>query len=233
MTVLHDGVRQKNRERYHAAREQGHEDQMRAGLGDKADKDSQEDHQCRVVADPGRDVDGAEQESYDQKHAESPCEYARKVLTHNVFPKMFLHEMVGCEEQRGDHRKAQDAEKPERPLLVEEGKTLSLAAFLKETEKQRGDEKDDSGKQEYSYLSEVTPLLVMVSALALAPVPVQLEGILQPGRQRLGLREEPVNQQPRHHGEDEQRREKDHGLPREQSHHHEGLVADGGYHHRH
>ena len=120
MALLHDGVGQQDGERNDSACEQSHEDKVRPGLRNQAYHYGQQDHQGGVVTDPSRDVNEIEQETDDQKHPESPKEYARKVLADNVFPKMFLDKMIGGEKQGGQHDNAQRTENPESPLLIED-----------------------------------------------------------------------------------------------------------------
>lgn len=96
MAVLHDGIGQQDGERDDTAGEEGHKHKMLLDSG-IADHYRKQNHQSGVVADPSGDVDEIEQESDDQKHSESPKEYARKMLADNMFPKMFLNKMVGGE----------------------------------------------------------------------------------------------------------------------------------------
>lgn len=105
MAVLHDGIGKQDGERNDTAGEQGHKDKMRAGFRNQADHYRKQDHQSGVVADPSGYIDEIEQDSDAQKHPESPGEYARKMLADNMFPKMFLDEVVGGEKQRPQHYK--------------------------------------------------------------------------------------------------------------------------------
>ena len=129
MAVLRDAAGQQHRERHRARGKQSDKQQMRPRFGDDAHQDGQQDHPRDVVADKGFNVKVMQSDLDDKQGTEGPEEDAQEMLADDVFPQVFLDDMLGCRGNEPYHEEAHDGEDEVHPVFVEDIQ-LGVDGFL-------------------------------------------------------------------------------------------------------
>ena len=118
---------------------------MRPAFRDDADEHGQEDHPWDTLADKCLDVKVMQPDLDDEQGTESPEEDAQEMLTDDVFPEVFLDDMLGRRGDEPNHEQAEDGEDEVHPILVEDielcmSRFAVLVAMLEHAEGEGDDE---------------------------------------------------------------------------------------------
>ncbi len=120
VAVLGDAAGDEDREWDDSGGVEGHEDEVRTGLGNDAYEGGEEDHQGGVITDPMLNINELQAYPEDEEDAESPCENRREVLPDDVAPEVVLNEMVGREEKYEEDNDAEAGEEDVHPVFAQQ-----------------------------------------------------------------------------------------------------------------